>query len=67
MFSNRKEKVELLEVLVVNYKDTTIKALNYSQLGENITIQYIKNPRHLLQLERPRTYNQYLKKFLSSS
>lgn len=32
MFSNRKEKVELLEALVVNDKDATIKTPNYSQV-----------------------------------
>lgn len=91
MFGNRKEKVELLEALVVNDKDATITAPNYSQriyilcgdddkifnmtfsddmkkkLGENTTIQYIKNAGHLVQLERPCTYNHYLKKFLLSS
>ncbi|XP_006365115.1 putative aminoacrylate hydrolase RutD [Solanum tuberosum] len=91
MFSNRKEKVELLEALVVNDKDATIKVPNYSQriyilcgdddkifnttfsdymkekLGKNTTIQYIKNAGHLVQLERPCTYNHYLKKLLSSS
>ncbi|MCD7456758.1 Alpha beta hydrolase [Datura stramonium] len=36
------------------------------KLGENTTIQYIKNAGHLVQLERPCTYNHYLKKFLSN-
>lgn len=90
MFDNRKEKVELLEALVVSDKDATITAPNYSQriyllcgdddkifnmtfsdnmkekLGENVTIQYIKDAGHLVQLERPCTYNHYLKKFLSN-
>ncbi|XP_060169318.1 uncharacterized protein LOC132600259 isoform X1 [Lycium barbarum] len=91
MFGNRKEKMELLEALVVSDKDATISAPNYSQriyilcgdddkifnmtvsdkmkekLGENATIQYIKSAGHLVQLERPCTYNHYLKKFLSHS
>ncbi|PHU10619.1 hypothetical protein BC332_22479 [Capsicum chinense] len=90
MFSNRKEKVELLEALVVSDKDATITPSNYSQriyllcgdddkifnmavsdnmrekLGENATIQYIKDAGHLVQLERPCTYNHYLKEFLSN-
>lgn len=90
MFTNRKEKAELLEALVVSDKDAIITP-NYSQriyllcgdddkifntavsdnmkqkLGENVTIDYIKKAGHLVQLERPCSYNHYLKKFLSYS
>ncbi|XP_009587042.1 uncharacterized protein LOC107766789 isoform X1 [Nicotiana tabacum] len=37
------------------------------KLGENGTIEYIKEAGHLVQLERPCSYNNYLKKFLSYS
>ncbi|KAK4740163.1 hypothetical protein R3W88_003860 [Solanum pinnatisectum] len=54
MFGNRMEKVELFEALVVGDKDATPP--KYSQLSG-----------HLVQLERPYTYNRCLKKYLSCS
>ncbi|KAK4340342.1 hypothetical protein RND71_041804 [Anisodus tanguticus] len=45
----------------------TVSDIMKAKLGENTTVEYIKRAGHLVQLERPRTYNRCLKKFLSCS
>ncbi|KAJ8530181.1 hypothetical protein K7X08_037016 [Anisodus acutangulus] len=45
----------------------TVSDIMKAKLGENTTVEYIKRAGHLVQLERPRTYNRCLKKFLSYS
>ncbi|OAY83114.1 Monoacylglycerol lipase ABHD6 [Ananas comosus] len=73
MFSNRKEKAELLEglriLLLWGENDSIFKiglAKNMKeQLGENTTLQAIKKAGHLAHLERPCVYNRHLKEFLA--
>ncbi|OAY65579.1 hypothetical protein ACMD2_15617 [Ananas comosus] len=73
MFSNRKERAELLEglriLLLWGENDSIFKiglAKNMKeQLGENTTLQAIKKAGHLAHLERPCVYNRHLKEFLA--
>ncbi|KAG5535896.1 hypothetical protein RHGRI_023617 [Rhododendron griersonianum] len=72
-FTNRKERGELLEGLVVSNKDATIPnfqqpfdPFRYRDLGEKATFEGIKKAGHLVHLERPCAYNRCLKRFLTS-
>ncbi|KAK0603899.1 hypothetical protein LWI29_009903 [Acer saccharum] len=82
MFTNRKERAELLEGPVISNTDQTIPNFpqntivlyhvfntvtpNYRQLGDNATFQGIEKGGHLVHLERPCVYNRRLKQFLAS-
>ncbi|OMO56908.1 protein PHYLLO, chloroplastic [Corchorus capsularis] len=74
MFTNRKERSELLEALRIHLlwgeEDQIFKqelAHNMKeQLGENTTFEGITKGGHLVHLERPCVYNRCLKQFLAS-
>ncbi|KAF9619513.1 hypothetical protein IFM89_007261 [Coptis chinensis] len=72
MFTNRKERSELLEALIVSNRDVTIPSFSqlsgcyHRKLGDKATLESITKGGHLVHLERPCIYNRLLKKFLAS-
>ncbi|KAJ8443686.1 hypothetical protein Cgig2_019668 [Carnegiea gigantea] len=82
MFTNRKERSELLEALVIAKQNPDIPCFPQEsseitwisaydiyicrKLGENATYEGIKKAGHLVHLERPCVYNRHLKRFLAS-